>query len=73
MPESTIHIGCDIGGTFTDIVLWDSLGGQLILDKILTTPNDPSHAVLEGVERVLKATAISAQDLPGADRRLGLG
>ena len=57
------RIGVDIGGTFTDIVLWDSLGGQLILDKILTTPNDPSHAVLEGVERVLEATEISAQDL----------
>ena len=57
------RIGVDIGGTFTDIVLWDSLGGQLILDKILTTPNDPSHVVLEGVERVLKATEISAQDL----------
>jgi len=57
------RIGVDIGGTFTDIVLWDSLGGQLILDKILTTPNDPSQAVLEGVERVLKATEISAQDL----------
>ena len=57
------RIGVDIGGTFTDIVLWDSQSGQLILDKLLTTPDDPSRAVLEGVDRILKANGIPAEDL----------
>ncbi len=57
------RIGVDIGGTFTDIVLWDSQSGQLILDKILTTPDDPSLAVLEGVERILKENGISVEAL----------
>ena len=57
------RIGVDIGGTFTDIVLWDSQSGQLILDKLLTTPDDPSRAVLEGVDRILKVNGIPAEDL----------
>ena len=61
--KASWRIGVDIGGTFTDIVLWDSQGGEMILDKILTTPDDPSLAVLEGIERVLKANQISAQEL----------
>ena len=57
------RIGTDIGGTFTDIVLWDSNGDRLILDKVLTTPHDPSRAVLEGVGRVLDTAGITASDL----------
>ena len=57
------RIGVDIGGTFTDIVLWDGAGDNLILDKILTTPDDPSRAVLEGIGRVLETAGIGAKDL----------
>ena len=57
------RIGVDIGGTFTDIVLWDGAGDQLILDKILTTPDDPSRAVLEGIGRVQETAGIGAKDL----------
>ncbi len=57
------RIGVDIGGTFTDIVLWDGAGDNLILDKILTTPDDPSRAVLDGIGRVLEIAGIGAKDL----------
>jgi N-methylhydantoinase A len=57
------RIGVDIGGTFTDIVLWDSGGGQLIIDKVLTTPDDPSRAVLAGIRQVLGTADIQARDL----------
>ncbi len=57
------RIGVDIGGTFTDIVLWDADGGRMVLDKILTTPDDPSRAVLEGVGRILQTAGIGAGDL----------
>ncbi len=57
------RIGVDIGGTFTDIVLWDGAGDNLILDKILTTPDDPSRAVLDGIGRVLETAGIGAKDL----------
>ncbi|HYC55139.1 MAG TPA: hydantoinase/oxoprolinase family protein [Candidatus Binatia bacterium] len=43
-------IGVDTGGTFTDIVYRDGAAtGRL---KLLSTPQDPAKAVLEGLERL---------------------
>ncbi len=47
------RMGVDIGGTFTDFVLVDDRTGQLRLEKVLTTPDDPSRAVRQGLERLL--------------------
>jgi len=57
------RIGVDIGGTFTDFVLEDTIEGTLKLGKILTTPDDPANAVMEGLERLLKESRISAADI----------
>ena len=43
------RIGVDIGGTFTDFALSSAAGGRLAIHKRLTTPHDPSEAVLAGV------------------------
>ncbi len=43
-------IGVDTGGTFTDLVCLD--GEELRVEKLASTPKDPSQAVLEGVERL---------------------
>jgi N-methylhydantoinase A len=40
-------LGVDTGGTFTDFVLFD--GVTLRLHKVLSTPDDPSRAILEGL------------------------
>jgi N-methylhydantoinase A len=40
-------LGVDTGGTFTDFVCFDR--GTLLTHKILSTPDDPSRAVLEGL------------------------
>ena len=42
-----MRIAIDTGGTFTDCVCLEN--GQLRVKKILSTPADPSQAVLEGV------------------------
>nr|MBA2681525.1 hydantoinase/oxoprolinase family protein [Ktedonobacteraceae bacterium] len=39
--------GVDTGGTFTDIVLLQN--GKLRVHKVLSTPTDPSRAILEGL------------------------
>ena len=41
--------GADVGGTFTDIVLYDAATRRLILHKLLTTPDDPRRAIVEGL------------------------
>jgi N-methylhydantoinase A len=43
-------IGVDTGGTFTDLVCLD--GEELTVEKLASTPKDPSQAVLEGVARL---------------------
>ena len=40
------RIGVDIGGTFTDFVLVDEAIGTMRFAKELTSPHDPSEAVL---------------------------
>jgi N-methylhydantoinase A len=46
------RVGVDIGGTFTDLVLL--AGGRVVaVGKALTTPADPSLAVVDGVARLL--------------------
>jgi len=40
-------IGVDTGGTFTDLVLVD--GGRVQSEKLPSTPDDPSRAVLAGI------------------------
>jgi len=55
----TARLAADIGGTFTDVVLEvepgedPSRSGRRYTAKVLTTPQAPADAVLEGVEAVL--------------------
>jgi len=49
--RATTRVGIDIGGTFTDLVLLDS--GRLKASvKVLTTPEDPSIGVEDGIYRL---------------------
>ena len=41
--------GADVGGTFTDIAVYDTETQTLILNKLLTTPDDPRRAIIEGL------------------------
>ena len=44
------RVGVDIGGTFTDFALLDR--DQITLEKTLSTPEDRSLAVMEGLEKL---------------------
>jgi N-methylhydantoinase A len=54
-PSGHRRIGVDIGGTFTDLVVFDDATGSFAVGKTLTTSRDPSQAVeslvLEALER----------------------
>ena len=43
-------VGIDTGGTFTDFLL--VRGGRLTVHKVLSTPDDPARAVLEGMREL---------------------
>ena len=48
----SLHLGIDTGGTFTDFMLYDEASGSLTGWKVLSTPSDPTDAVLLGLENV---------------------
>src|SRR5690242_10909340 len=45
--------GADIGGTFTDLIIFDDATGALAIGKTLTTPADPSQAIESGLAETL--------------------
>jgi len=47
-----MRVGIDIGGTFTDFVLFDESTGQFTTHKTLSTPHDPAEAVLTGLSQL---------------------
>lgn len=53
-----VRIGCDIGGTFTDVVL-ELPDGTLHINKTSTTPDDPGRAVVEGIRTVLAQVGVA--------------
>ncbi|MEZ0394939.1 MAG: hydantoinase/oxoprolinase family protein [Anaerolineales bacterium] len=53
--NASLRIGIDIGGTFTDFVVYDPAAQTLHTFKLLSTPHDPAEAVLDGLQRILKA------------------
>ena len=44
-----LAIGVDVGGTFTDLVLYDSVADEIRTAKVLTTPRDISQAIFQCV------------------------
>ena len=58
----TWRLGVDIGGTFTDFALFDESGSEIAVLKRLTTPADPSIAVIEGT-----AALLQREDVPMAE------
>lgn len=59
----TLRIGIDIGGTFTDFVVLFSNSGRIETFKLLSTPEDPSSAVIEGIDLIQSRYPETIQEL----------
>jgi N-methylhydantoinase A len=49
---SRYRIGIDVGGTFTDFVVYDRTSAETTTLKVPTTPADPSIGIAEGLDRL---------------------
>ncbi len=47
----SIRIGIDVGGTFTDLALFDEESGAVIVSKAPSTPHDPTIGVTEVIHK----------------------
>ena len=54
----TSKIGIDVGGTFTDLFLWSG-EGAVETYKALSTPEDPSIGVMDGLRTVAAAHGLN--------------
>ena len=55
-------IGVDIGGTFTDFVAYDHSTRRLYTEKVLTTPDRPADAVVQGLEMLDSKYGVKLRD-----------
>ncbi|MEN6316009.1 MAG: hydantoinase/oxoprolinase family protein [Clostridiaceae bacterium] len=56
-------IGVDVGGTFTDISLLDIETGVIKIHKVPSTPDDPSRAIMTGVDEILQINNLPYSDV----------
>ena len=61
----TYRLGVDVGGTFTDVVLYDSDAQRVWLAKTPSTPQDQSVGVIEGI----RLAADARERRPSRSRR----
>src|SRR6266849_3637826 len=48
------RLGVDVGGTHTDLVLLDTESGELLVEKVASTPKNPAHGVLDGLAKYIR-------------------
>ncbi|MEF8867732.1 MAG: hydantoinase/oxoprolinase family protein [Haloarculaceae archaeon] len=49
LTHMSYNLGVDVGGTFTDVIVFDEDTHELTIDKVLSTPANPSEGVIAGV------------------------
>jgi len=54
------RVTVDTGGTFSDFVYLNEATGEMSIAKVPSTPDDPSRAILAGIEALLARDAAAA-------------
>ena len=57
------RLGIDVGGTFTDLVLFSEEAGTLVVEKVPSVPSDPSEGIMDGVARILAGAGVAPKDV----------
>jgi N-methylhydantoinase A/oxoprolinase/acetone carboxylase beta subunit len=58
-------VGVDIGGTFTDLMLYDAESGATHVHKVRSTPEDPGRALVTGIVELCRAAGIETSQVGG--------
>ncbi len=57
------RLGIDVGGTFTDLLLFNNKTGEMKLEKTPSTPADQSIGILEGIRKIVDRNNLDVNDI----------
>jgi N-methylhydantoinase A len=57
------RVGVDVGGTFTDLMLFHEESGRYWRYKTPSTPHDPSEAVLHGISTICQQATVNPKEI----------
>ncbi len=57
------RLGVDIGGTFTDLVLFDESTGAVFVSKISSTPKNPAIGFIDGIKKIRQQVSFAFDDI----------
>jgi N-methylhydantoinase A len=57
------RLGIDVGGTFTDFLLFNEETGAMSLEKTPSTPADQSIGILNGIHKIVESGGLSPEDV----------
>jgi N-methylhydantoinase A len=57
------RLGVDVGGTFTDLLLFDDASGAFWRHKTPSTPQDSSEGIVTGLDAICAQAGIAASDI----------
>ncbi len=61
--QRRVLVGVDTGGTFTDVITFDTETGEVFATKTPSTPDDPSRGLLTGLDQGLEQGQFTDEDL----------
>jgi len=56
------RIGVDIGGTFTDLIYFDSDSGEFLVEKVPTTPENPEVGCVDAVNKAVPSDLLKRSE-----------
>jgi N-methylhydantoinase A len=59
----TARLGVDVGGTFTDLALWDEGRRRLTVFKLPSVPGDPAEGILAGMRAITTRDGVAPAEL----------
>ena len=57
------RVGIDTGGTFTDLVAFDTSSGRMVFHKVAATPEAPARAIVRGVVELIDLAEIDCGEV----------
>lgn len=63
MTQPEYRVGCDVGGSFTDFILYEVASGRIETLKVATTPQAPELGLMQGIDTLAAANPGFAENL----------